>query len=263
MKHGGRKFLEAAHIKDVICVIRWCENPRDRIAGLRALRLVPGIGGKIASKILAKVKGRRQIAGALARHIITTPEWQGFVQLVRRVVSGKAGWPNEIRCVREWLDPLLGVKYEQDYGSRVSEIMQLEQIAAGYATRRQFLADLALDPPEGCGTSSAQEHDYVVLSTIHSAKGKEWGIVRILNVTDGCIPSGQADVIEEERRLLHVAMTRTKNELELVVPRQVFGRPPGQSHQHGSGAVTCFIPDSIRSAFQYRNLVDGDKPKAW
>jgi ATP-dependent DNA helicase UvrD/PcrA len=266
VKRGGPRFLEAAHIKDVVCVIRWCENPRDRVAGLRALRLVPGIGDKIASKVLAKVKGRRQITGALARHNISTSEWRGFVQLVRRMVGGKAGWPNEIRCVREWLKPLLHDKYEQGCECRLSDIIQLEQIAAGYSTRREFLVDLALDPPEGRGTSSsngAQEHDYVVLSTIHSAKGKEWEIVRILNVTDGCIPSGQAKDIEEERRLLHVAMTRAKSELDLVVPDQVFRRPLGRSHRHGSGAVTCFIPDSTRSAFQYRTFVDGGNPKAW
>jgi DNA helicase-2/ATP-dependent DNA helicase PcrA len=223
VKYGGLKFLEAAHIKDIVCVLRWCENPRDRVAGFRILQLLPGVGPGTATKILDKVKGRRHITKVLARLDVPTNAakgWRGFVRLVRQMRQGKMTWPAELQAVRKWYEPLLQYKYD-DAQFRVPDIAQLEQIAAGYESRRQFLTDLALDPPDGTRNPSSgrtKDDDYTILSTMHSAKGQEWRIVRILNVTDGCMPLDQAEDIEEERRLLHVAMTRAKNELDLLGP---------------------------------------------
>ena len=129
-----------------------------------------------------------------------------------------------------------------------------QQIAAGYESRRQFLTDLALDPPDGArgqsnSSSGTNDDDYAILSTMHSAKGQEWRIVRILNVTDGCIPLDQAEDIEEERRLLHVAMTRAKNELDLIVPERFFRYQQKVKDRYSYGAVSRFIPVGIRDAF--------------
>ena len=263
VKYGGAKFLEAAHIKDIVCALRWCENPRDRVAGFRTLQLLPGIGPGTATKVLKKVDGRLQIAKVLKRLDVpsTAAEyWQGLIRLVREMHKSKTTWPAEFQSIRKWYEPLLHHNYDDDAERRLPDIAQLEQIAAEYGSRRSFLTDLALDPPDGTG-SRTEEDDYVILSTMHSAKGQEWRIVRVLNVTDGCIPSGQAEDIEEERRLLHVAMTRAKNELELIVPEQSFRYQNKRfDRRHACGAVSRFIPASIRRAFKCRTCARASRP---
>jgi DNA helicase-2/ATP-dependent DNA helicase PcrA len=263
VKYGGLKFLDAAHIKDLLCILRWCENPKDRVTGFRLLQLLPGIGPGTAAKILDRVKGQRRIAKVLAK--LDVPKaavegWSGFVQLMRRMGRGKISWPAELEIVRKWYEPLLRDKHEDDAQVRLPDIAQLDQIAGGYESRRQFLTDLALDPLAGNGNSAsgaARGDDYLTLSTIHSAKGREWHIVRILNVTDGCIPLDQADDIEEERRLLHVAMTRSKNELDLIVPQRFLKYQQQQCDKwHTFGAISRFIPASIHDAFDRRRLGD-------
>ena len=261
VKYGGVKFLEAAHIKDILCVLRWCENPKDRIAGFRLLQLLPGIGPGTAAKILDKLKGRRRIRRALAR--VDVPKaaakgWRGFRRLIGEMRRGRTTWPAELQAIRKWYEPLLEYKYDNPE-VRLPDIAQLEQIAAGYESRRQFLTDLALDPPDGTenlSSGSAEDDDTTILSTMHSAKGQEWRIVRILNVTDGCIPLDQAEDIEEERRLLHVAMTRAKNELDLIVPERFFRYRQKSNDRYIYGAVSRLIPGSIRDAFDQHRWHD-------
>jgi DNA helicase-2/ATP-dependent DNA helicase PcrA len=261
VKFGGVKFLETAHIKDIVCVLRWCENLKDRLAGFRILQLLPGIGSGTAAKILKTVEGRRQITKVLARLDVPTKAaegWRGFVRLVRQMRQGKTTWPAELQAVRKWYEPLLQYKYD-DPQVRLPDIAQLEQIAAGCESRRQFLTDFALDPPDGTrgpSSSSTKGEDYTILSTMHSAKGQEWRIVRILNVTEGCIPLDRAEDIEEERRLLHVAMTRAKNELDVIVPERFFRYQQKFDDRYVYGAVSRFIPVSIRNAFDCRRWRD-------
>ncbi len=248
-----------AHIKDLLSTLRWCENPNDRVAGFRVLQLLPGIGPGTAAKVLNQVDGERHIINTLGRLNVpkaAAEEWSGFARLIRKMRRGKSTWPVELQIVRKWYEPLLHCNYDDDAQVRLPDLDQFEQIAAEYESRRQFLTALALDPldgprsPENGGT---KDGDYLILSTIHSAKGQEWRIVRILNVTDGCIPLDQADDIEEERRLLHVAMTRAKNELDLIVQK---GSPRYQNgnreEQYMYGAISRFIPDTIRNAFECR-----------
>ena len=267
VKYGGHKFLDAAHIKDVLCILRWCENPKDRITGFRLLQLLPGIGPGTAAKILDRVKGQRRITKVLAE--IDVPKaavegWSGFVRLMRRMSRGKNSWPAELEIVRKWYEPLLRYKYEDDAQARLPDIAQLEQIAAGYNSRRLFLTDVALDPLDGNrnpASGAARDDDYLTLSTIHSAKGREWAVVRILNVADGSIPFDQADDLEEERRLLHVAMTRAKNELDLIVPERRFDYPQNRFDGRATrGAISRFIPASIRGAFDRRTRHDQTRP---
>jgi DNA helicase-2/ATP-dependent DNA helicase PcrA len=264
VKHGGAKFLEAAHIKDIVCALRLCENPRDRVAGFRTLQLVPGIGSHTAAKILKKVNGRPQFANVLKRLKVprtAADHWRGLIRLVREMHKSKTTWPAEFQSIRKWYEPLLHHNYDDDAERRLPDIAQLEQIAASYVSRRSFLTDLALDPPDGT-SGRTEEDDYVILSTIHSAKSQEWRIVRVLNVTDGCIPSGQAEDVEEERRLLHVAMTRAKRELDLIVPQRPFRYQQKFDDRHVYGAVSRFIPDSIRDLFDRRRWRDRDEPAA-
>jgi DNA helicase II / ATP-dependent DNA helicase PcrA len=231
VKYGGLKFLEAAHVKDVLSILRWCENPRDRVAGFRAVQLLPGIGPSTAAKILDQVEAKPHATDAL--YGISVPkaaaqDWPAFAKLVEQMRQGKTTWPVELELVQEWYAPHLDRIYD-DATFRAADVAQLGQIAAGYGSRERFLTELTLDPPDatsGRAGADLKDEDYTVLSTIHSAKGQEWRIVRILNVVDGCIPSdratGTSEEIEEERRLLYVAMTRAKDELDLIVPQRFF-----------------------------------------
>jgi DNA helicase-2/ATP-dependent DNA helicase PcrA len=200
----------------------------------------------------------------------TAEDWPTFAKLVARLRRGKKGWPAEFHLVRAWYEPHLLRIYE-DGQIRAADLAQLEQIAAGFASRERFLTEVTLDPPNATSGRSKTpliDADYVVLSTIHSAKGQEWKIVRVLNVVDGCIPSdmatGTPEEIEEERRLLHVAMTRAKDELNLVVPHRFFTYKQakfGDGHVYAS--VSRFIPKSIEGFFDRRNWSEpGAVPKA-
>jgi DNA helicase II / ATP-dependent DNA helicase PcrA len=263
VKYGGLKFLEAAHIKDVLSALRWCENPRDRVAGFRALQLLPGIGPSTAAKILDQVEAEPH--GTDLLYDIEVPKaaaenWPAFAKLFQRLRQGKTPWPAEFELVQEWYAPHLDRIYD-DASLRAADVAQLGQIAAGYGSRERFLTELTLDPPDatsGRAGADLKDEDYTVLSTIHSAKGQEWRIVRILNAVDGCIPSdratGTSEEIEEERRLLYVAMTRAKDELDLIVPQRFFTHQQAKlGDRHVYASKSRFIPDSILGSFDIRN----------
>jgi DNA helicase II / ATP-dependent DNA helicase PcrA len=266
VKYGGLKFLEAAHVKDVLSILRWCENQRDRVAGFRVVQLLPGIGPSTAAKILDQVEGTSHATDAL--YAIKVPkaaaeDWTVFAKLVEQMRQGKTTWPVEFELVQEWYAPHLDRIYD-DGPLRAADVVQLGQIAAGYGSRERFLTELTLDPPDatsGRAGAVLKDEDYTVLSTIHSAKGQEWRIVRILNVVDGCIPSDRAtgtpEEIEEERRLLYVAMTRAKDELDFIVPQRFFTHQQAKlGDRHVYASKSRFIPDSILSSFAKRNWRD-------
>ena len=260
VKFGGLKFLDAAHIKDLLAILRWVENPRDRVAGFRVLQLLPGIGPGSAGKILDAMALGPDPVWALGE-IPAPPRagegWAGLVNLVSRMARREASWPLELGYARLWYEPLMEQVYE-DAMVRQADILQLEQIAAGYPNRERFLTELTLDPPDATSDQSGVPHldeDYLILSTIHSAKGQEWKAVHVLNVVDGCIPSdlgtGSTHELEEERRLLYVAMTRARDELNLIVPQRFFVT---QQARHGDRHLYAqrsrFIPRSMMPLFE-------------
>jgi DNA helicase-2/ATP-dependent DNA helicase PcrA len=157
-----------------------------------------------------------------------------------------------MNIVTRWYEPHLQRIYEDAY-VRQGDLIQLQQIAATYASRERFLTEVTLDPPSATSDEAGmagQDDDYLILSTIHSAKGQEWKAVQILNVVDGCIPSdmstGCSEEIEEERRLLYVAMTRAKNHLHLVIPQRFYSnQQPKFGDRHVYAALTRFIPDCL------------------
>jgi DNA helicase-2/ATP-dependent DNA helicase PcrA len=259
-KFGGLKFLEAAHIKDVLALLRWVENPRDRVAGFRAIQLLPGVGSVTAARLLdriAEANDALQAVEAFAPPPAAAESWASFVEVIRIVGGKSAGWPTELDLVCHWYMPHLERKYE-DAVARQADLAQLVQIAPTYPTRERFLTELTLDPPDATTDQAGVpllDEDYLILSTIHSAKGMEWRSVFILNVIDGCIPSdlatGSAAEIEEERRLLYVAMTRAKDHLHLILPQRFFAhqqRSSGDRHMYTSR--TRFIPDAIVNRFE-------------
>jgi DNA helicase-2/ATP-dependent DNA helicase PcrA len=183
--------------------------------------------------------------------------WTDLVTTLLQLRSGKAGWPAEIGCARLWYTPHLERMHEEA-SVRHADLLQLEQIAAGYPSRTRFLTDLTLDPPDATSDQAGVpllDEDYLILSTIHSAKGQEWRSVFVLNVVDGCMPSdlgaGTTAEIEEERRLLYVAMTRAKDTLHLITPHRFFTY--GQSSlgdRHVYAARSRFLPGSLLPLFE-------------
>ncbi|GAB1584114.1 ATP-dependent helicase [Phyllobacterium phragmitis] len=262
VKFGGLKFLDSAHVKDMLAALRFAQNMRDRVAGFRLMQLLPGVGPATAQTALDAVAESAEPIDTLERlpcPARAAADWPGFVALVAGLRSGSSGWPAEIGQVRAWYEPYLE-RIHEDFEMRRADLLQLEDIAAGYPSRERFLTDLTLDPPDATSGQAGVpllDEDYLILSTIHSAKGQEWRSVFVLNTVDGCIPSdlgvGTSDDIEEERRLLYVAMTRAKDSLDLIVPQRFFTH--GQSStgdRHVYASRTRFIPASLLKLFECR-----------
>jgi DNA helicase-2/ATP-dependent DNA helicase PcrA len=252
------------HVKDVLAVLRWAENPRDRVAGFRVTQLLPGVGPATAARVLDSVAEAWGVAGAsaVALAAFTPPpraleDWQPFVALMSGLCSPASTWPAEFELIRRWYEPHLERNHE-DAAVRHADLLQMESIAGTYASRERFLTELTLDPPDATSDESGVpllDEDYLILSTIHSAKGQEWRNVFVLNGVDGCIPSdlgtGSEEEIDEERRLLYVAMTRAKEDLHIVVPQRFYVH--NQTHlgdRHVWASRTRFIPAHLMPLFE-------------
>jgi DNA helicase II / ATP-dependent DNA helicase PcrA len=257
VKYGGLRFFEAAHVKDVMAILRWAENPRDRVAAFRALQLLPGIGPGSARRMLDQAGDRLQALAGVRAPAAAAELWPQLAQLLAGL--GATPWAAQLGLVRRFYDPLLATLYDFA-ASRSADLDQLERLAATVGSRERFLTELALDPPAASGGPAGPPHrdeDYLILSTIHSAKGQEWKAVFVLNLVDGCIPSDMATdrpaSIEEERRLLYVAMTRARDQLHLVQPERFY--VTGQS-KHGDRYVRAprsrFLPNHILHLFDHR-----------
>jgi DNA helicase-2/ATP-dependent DNA helicase PcrA len=255
VKFGGLKFLDSAHVKDVLAFLRFSQNPRDRMSGFRLLQLLPGIGPAAARKILDRIAVEAaplQALAALPAPAKSGEHWGALVEALRAPSS----WPGDLSRAKNWYEPHLDRIYE-DSVTRKIDIAQLEVIAQNYFSREKFLTELTLDPPDATSAEAGppmRDEDFLILSTIHSAKGQEWKSVFVLNVVDGCIPSdlatGTSAEIEEERRLLYVAMTRAKDHLRLVTPQRFFTHGQhARGDRHVYAARSRFIPTEILGAF--------------
>jgi DNA helicase-2/ATP-dependent DNA helicase PcrA len=260
VKFGGLKFLDTAHVKDLLALLRFVENPRDRVAGFRILQLLPGVGPTSAQRVLDGVASQGDPIAALSE-VAPPPRagegWADLLTTLNQMTSRTADWPAELGCARLWYTPHLE-RIHEDADARQADLLQLEQIAAGYPSRSRFLTDLTLDPPDATSDQAGVpllDEDYLILSTIHSAKGQEWKSVFVLNVVDGCMPSdlgtGTTAEIEEERRLLYVAMTRAKDTLHLITPHRFFTHgQPSMGDRHVYASRSRFIPASLLSLFE-------------
>ncbi|HXE19703.1 MAG TPA: ATP-dependent helicase [Castellaniella sp.] len=260
VKFGGLKFLEAAHVKDLLAILRFAQNPRGRMAGFRVVQLIAGIGPATATRLLEVMSQAPEPLAAL--EAFQPPghaagEWQAFVQLYRALRHPQLDWPADMDLARRWYLPQLE-RIHDDAPTRKGDLEQLERMASGYSSRERFLTELTLDPPEATSDQSGPPHldeDYLILSTIHSAKGQEWTSVHVLNVVDGCMPSdlatGSEPEIEEERRLLYVAMTRAREHLQLLVPHKFYvTQQSAMGDRHLYASRSRFIPDAVAAQFE-------------
>jgi DNA helicase II / ATP-dependent DNA helicase PcrA len=261
VKYGGLKFLEASHVKDFLAVLRFAANPHGQRAGLRALQLVPGIGAAGAGRLLAALAESAEPLAALRAFVAAkavAPAWREFVALFEALRAPDSSWPGELAAVERWYRPLLERRHE-DAAPRAADIAHLVRLAGGHASRTRFLTELALDPPAATSDESGapgKDEDYLILSTIHSAKGQEWSAVSVLRVVDGCIPSdmatGSAAEIEEERRLLYVAMTRARHHLHLLVPQRFYvTQQAAFGDRHLYGSLSRFVPPALHGLFEH------------
>jgi DNA helicase II / ATP-dependent DNA helicase PcrA len=275
VKYGGLKFLEAAHVKDMMSVLRWADNPRNIVAGFRVLKLLPGIGPGHAKQALDQFEAQGFELKSLAGFDAPQPvkmDWKRFCALLEKLADPATPWPGQVGLVKDWYKPQLERIYDAGW-TRMGDLEQLEQLSVQQPSRERFLTELTLDPPAATSNQSggaSKDEDYVILSTIHSAKGQEWDIVYVLNVSDGNFPSefatGNPEMIEEERRLLYVAMTRARNELHLCAPLKfAVTQQPKNGDAHVYGAKSRFMTDKVLDTLEkisVRTTVGAESLKA-
>ena len=257
VKFGGLKFLEAAHVKDLLSVLRWVQNPRHRLAGFRVAQLVPGIGPSGARRLLDAMDASAVPFEAMRRWQPppgAAEDWAAWIATAE--ILQQPAWPEDVALATRWYRPHLE-RLHEDAAVRLGDLEQLGRLAAGHGSRERFLAELTLDPPAATSDQAGPPHldeDWLVLSTIHAAKGQEWTAVQVLNVVDGCLPAdlstGSEALIEEERRLLYVAMTRAKRHLTLLVPLRFH--VTGQARNGGRhlyAGISRFLPPPVQALF--------------
>jgi DNA helicase-2/ATP-dependent DNA helicase PcrA len=258
VKFGGLKFLEAAHVKDFLAILRWAQNGGDRIAGFRTLQLIPGVGPARAARILDAVDetGAFGVVRNTAPPVGASEQWEALKEMLATMARARA-WPSDLDLAARWYGPVMNERYD-DARVRLGDIEQMQRIGATFVSRTSFLTELTLDPPNSTsdeGGPALKDDDYLILSTIHSAKGQEWKNVFVLNVVDGCMPSdlaaGSTAELEEERRLLYVAMTRAKDELHLVTPQRFYHTQQGKGgDKHVYAIRSRFLPSDILPKFE-------------
>lgn len=255
VKYGGLKFLEAAHVKDLLSILKWADNPKNQPAAYRVLQLLPGIGPSTAAKcfdFLALSHFEWRALSDFAPGAAAAEYWPELCAVMAVLGQqsttgtgtgdsvGNDGWQQQLEHAKDWYLPHMEQRLDAPE-QREADLEQLIQIARNYPNRERFLTELTLDPPSASGDLAGDalvDEDYLILSTVHSAKGQEWESVYVLNVTDGNFPNEFAthdeEQIEEERRLLYVAMTRAKRNLHLTVPLKF---PVTQQQRHGDKHV--------------------------
>ncbi len=281
VKYGGLRFLEAAHVKDALAVLRIAENPFDEVCWFRVLTLIEGIGPVVAQRVIQElgVRGRGADQQSPIVRLRDRPprvpgesraELQRFAEALAdcsAATSSELPVGTQLERARRFLEPIVNRRYSSP-SSRLRDLEQLEHLAAEAPSRARFLADLTLDPPMSTGDLAGPpllDEDYLILSTIHSAKGLEWDVVHLIHAADGMIPSdlatGHVDEIEEERRLFYVALTRARDALHVYVPLRYQRRQPrGLEDAHTYAQVTRFLPPAVRSLFDERTAGGDRKP---
>ena len=260
-KWGGLKFLEAAHVKDVVAFLRVLDNPRDEVSWYRILMMMPGIGDVTARAVMQSMAERAWDPDAFS-HFVPPPRARDahkeLAALLRRLArvrpDQESGVGEDIDEIRTLYDRILAERYDRSE-PRLADLDQLRVIASGYPSRSAFLAALALEPPQNTqdlAGGGENEDDALVISTVHSAKGKEWDAVFVIWAVDGWFPSSRSlddeDQLEEERRLMYVAMTRARNHLAVTYPLNVYATRRGSDYSIDQ--LSRFIDRGVREKMQ-------------
>jgi DNA helicase-2/ATP-dependent DNA helicase PcrA len=257
VKYGGIRYLEAAHVKDFLCLVRLVVNPADQISWFRILQLLEGVGPRVARQILDGLELDlatlpQQWSSSTAVPSSARADGAGLVDaLAAAAAHGAAG--TQAGLLRDALAPFVRRRYP-DTEARLHDLGVLADAAGAASSLEQFAAELALDPPQSSADFAGRpklDEDYVVLSTIHSAKGLEWDVVHVIHASDGNLPSDLAlsarEGLDEERRLLYVALTRARQGLAIYVPVRYFHHPRGNDDASGFGKVSRFLTDEVQS----------------
>ena len=255
VKYGGLKFLEASHIKDLLAVLRWADNPRNTIAAFRVAQLLPGMGPANARKAIDHLEANGNLFASLKTFTPPQPAaagWHKLTELMAALGDPQRQWPGQLNMARDWYRPHFERLYEH-FHTRLGDLDQLELLSGQYPSRERFLTELTLDPPNATSDLAGRpvlDEDFLTLSTIHSAKGMEWDVVYVLNVVDGSFPSefstGKTELIEEERRLLYVCLTRARDDLHLLAPlRFHLTNQSRQGDAHVYGGRSRFLTDKV------------------
>ena len=280
VKHGGLKFIEASHVRDYLALLRWSQNPLHHLAAFRALQLLPGFGPVFSRKCLDHVLRAASPNGVQAQPFSALSSyqppneavqyWAGFSRLMQVLANDRTPLPVRLERLNQFAEPLIELRYNNST-ERTADLFVLKTIASQAGSPDQFLSDMALDPPGATGAWSEDAHldeDYLILSTVHSAKGQEWHNVYLLNVADGNFPNEYAtskpQAIEEERRLMYVAMTRAQHNLHLIEPQSYYvTHQPRLGGKHVYGARSRFLCQDVMRTLntQCPVLVSSEQPK--
>jgi DNA helicase-2/ATP-dependent DNA helicase PcrA len=266
VKYGGLRYLDAAHVKDFIALLRLTANPADEVSWFRLLQLFDGVGPIRARRMLDALRAPGGGAPELNRwpaaatHVPESSRDQAMAMIDALAHAGAgagasatAGAQVERLCAA--IAPLIRLRYP-DGAVRIGDLEQLVQAARDAQDVARFVSELVLDPPASSADLAGPPHlddDYLVLSTVHSAKGLEWDAVHLIGAYDGNFPADMStsseEGIDEERRLFYVALTRARRRLHVYVPRRYYHRPHGRDDAHGYGQASRFLTDAVQDLF--------------
>jgi DNA helicase-2/ATP-dependent DNA helicase PcrA len=270
VKYGGIRYLEAAHVKDFLAVLRLADRSADEMAWFRVLQLVEGVGPARARRAVDRLVldgADLPERWATARAELPTSALELADPLVAAIAAAAGSAPGPaVERLRDVLAPLVRGHYV-DGPARLQDLDSLAGLAGEARDLRTFVAELVLDPPASTQDLAGPpqlDDDWLVLSTVHSAKGLEWQSVHLLAAYDGNFPAdlaaGTSESIAEERRLMYVALTRARRSLSIYVPRRFYRRPQGRDDGHGYGKVSRFLTPAVRALCDVAHLPD-DAPR--
>jgi len=272
VKYGGLKFLEASHVRDLLAMLRILDNPFDELAWFRVLCLLDGVGTVHADKTMRQLGVRPRSssdespvarfvdgAGLLPSRIDSGEEATGLRLALAACTTDGMSMGTQMEQLRSALEPILRRRHD-NAEVRLRDIDQLQHLGADYRSRSQLVAELTLDPPTSTGDFAGPpmlDDDYVVLSTVHSAKGCEWRAVHVIHAADGMFPSdmatGDAESIDEERRLFYVALTRAREHLHIYTPlRYHHTGGVGMGDNHSYAQRSRFLPQELDDLLEHR-----------
>jgi DNA helicase-2/ATP-dependent DNA helicase PcrA len=264
VKYGGLKYLEAAHVKDFVALMRLADNAADELSWLRVLKLLDGVGPTRARRILEELRPAADAPPELERwpgaavHVPEDSRGQAGAVIDALIATGAGcsdGAGTQVERLGAAIAPLIRLRYP-DGAVRVSDLDQLALAARGAKDVRHFVSELVLDPPSSSADFAGPPHldeDWLTLSTAHSAKGLEWQAVHLIAAYDGNFPAdmstGSEEGIAEERRLFYVALTRARRRLHVYVPARFHHHPGARDDAHGMGQASRFLSRAVQGLF--------------